>query len=372
MTPAAIQPTELQRLLTEGRPVRVLDIRDREAHEEWRIPGSQHLPWGGDGDTESGEGVECSSLRGEGPIVVVCARGRSSRTAARAIRERCGLDARSLEGGMAEWSLAWNTAEVEDSDAALAAVQLRRTGKGCLSYLLGAGGEAVVIDPSLAPDVYRRVAASRGWTIKGVVETHVHADHLSRGRKLAEAEGVPHCLPADATTEFEHHGLEGGDRIPVGDFEVEVLHTPGHTSAGLTYRAGDRFLFTGDTLFLESVGRPDLEARDDREQARSHARRLHRSLSELLALDAGLTVLPAHTSEPVAFDGEPVAATLAEVRERVDVADQTEDEFVRELVDAIPSTPPNYERIVDLNERGEFPEDDLVDLEAGANRCAAG
>lgn len=359
-----ISPGELREDLEAGRSIRVIDIRDRDAYEEWRVPGSQHLEIGAEGE------LDCSDLAGEEPVAVVCARGRSSRTVARKMRERCGIDARSLEGGMAQWSFAWNAAELEDAGRDLSVVQLRRTGKGCLSYLVGSGDEALVVDPALDPSVFQREAERRGWTITGVVETHVHADHLSRARALAEAAGADHYLPADASTGFEHETLRDGDSVPVGSAELETLHTPGHTAAGLTYRAGG-VLFTGDTLFLESVGRPDLEARGDREQVRRHARKLYRSVSELLSLDPALTVLPAHTSEPVAFDGEPVAAPLGEIRERIDFPEQDEEEFVQELVDAVPPTPPNYERISALNERGELPEEELVDLEAGANRCAA-
>lgn len=370
MSRLELEAEELQDMLANGRRVRVFDIRDRDAYEEWRVPGSRHLEWdvgrGADGEGE----VACGDLAAEEPVVVVCSSGNSSLEAAREMRERCGIEARSLRGGMAGWSFAWNVAELEDAGRDLSVVQFRRTGKGCLSYLLGSGGEALVIDPALDPSVFQREAERRGWKITGVVETHVHADHLSRGRALAEAAEADHYLPAGASTAFRHQTLEDGDRLPLGDAELEALNTPGHTAAGLSYRAGD-VLFTGDTLFLESVGRPDLEARGDREQMRRHARELYRSVSRLLSLAPALTVLPAHTSEPVAFDGEPVAAELGEVRERIDVTDQDEDAFVRKLVAAVPSTPPNYERIVRLNERGEFPGAGVADLEAGANRCAA-
>jgi len=363
MSAPEIDVHDLQERLQAGDPVQVLDIRGRDAHEEWRIPGSRHLPW------DHGGPADCSRLAREEPVVVVCASGNASLDAAREMRESCGVDARSLAGGMAQWSFAWNAAELKDEQSDLSVVQLRRTGKGCLSYLVGFADEAVAVDPALDSSVFRREAGRRDWKITAVLETHLHADHASRGRALARSIGADHYLPEGASTEFDHRTLAGGETVPVGGDRITSLHTPGHTSAGLTYRAGD-FLFTGDTLFLESVGRPDLEARGDQEQALRHARLLHRSLSRLLSLDDGMTVFPAHTSEHVAFDGEPVAAPLAKVRERVGATEQAEEEFVRELIDGIPETPPNYEQIVDLNERGELPRHGLVDLEAGANRCA--
>lgn len=363
MSRLEIDVGDLRERLQAGDPLQVLDVRGRDAHEEWRIPGSRHLPW------DEGSAADCSQLAREEPIVVVCASGNASLDAAREMRDRCGVEAYSLAGGMTGWSFAWNAAEMTDPETDLSVVQLRRTGKGCLSYLLGSSGEALALDPALAPEVFRREAARRGWEITAVLETHLHADHVSRGRALARTAGGEHILPEGTGTEFGHRTLADGETVPVGRAEVTALHTPGHTSAGISYRAGD-FLFTGDTLFLDSVGRPDLEARGDREEARRHARLLHRSLSRLLTLDDEMAVLPAHTSEPVAFDGEPVAASLAAVRDRIDATSQDEEEFVRTLVDAIPATPPNYERIVSLNEQGVLPLDELADLEAGANRCA--
>ena len=95
------------------------------------------------------------------------------------------MQAYSLEGGMKAWSLAWNTAEVPVQAGTVRVLQVRRTGKGCLSYLIGAGTEAVVIDASLDPQVYLGLAAGYGWRITAVLETHIHADHLSRSRQLA-------------------------------------------------------------------------------------------------------------------------------------------------------------------------------------------
>lgn len=362
---------ELRETLEDGRPVRVLDIRDREDHRNWRVPGSRHLPWRSEPAAGPASDIDCSDLAGDEPAVVVCASGRTSLEAARWMRERCGVDARSLRGGMAGWSFAWNAADLDAPDGPADAVQLRRTGKGCLSYLVGSAGRALAIDPSLDPEIFRREAAARGWEIAGVLETHLHADHVSRGRRLADAEGVPLLLPEGADADFPHRALGEGDSVPVGATRLEALHTPGHTAASLSYRVGDQLLLTGDTLFLDGVGRPDLEARGDREQVRRHARTLHRSVSRLLSMDGSLTVLPAHTSDPVPFDGEPVAAPLGEVRGRVEETLRDEERFARGVAEDTPPTPPNYRRIVALNEEGAFPEDELLELEAGANRCAA-
>jgi glyoxylase-like metal-dependent hydrolase (beta-lactamase superfamily II) len=128
--------------------------------------------------------------------------------------------------------------------------------------------------------------------------------------------------------------------------------------------------FTGDTLFLTSAGRPDLEG-GDREAAAMRARQLHESISRLLALPASTMILPGHVSEPVPFDEQLLIAQVGEIRQAVPLTRLDLDAFVETVLARIPPTPPNHLRIVELNERGELP-DDTSELEAGANRCAIG
>jgi len=359
----------LRTMLERDEPVTVLDIRDRESFAEWRIPGSEPLERAA--PAEAGAGPDCAALPDDRPVVVVCQRGNSSRKVARDLRSRCGADARSLAGGMAAWSFAWNAARVPDPEGRVGVVQLRRTGKGCLSYLAGAEGEAVVVDPSLDPEVYLREAAGRGWTIAAVLDTHVHADHVSRARALAEAAGARLLLPAQDRTRFSHEALEEGDEVAVGPARLVALRVPGHTGESTAYLLDGHFLFTGDTLFLDGVGRPDLEGGGE-DELRRRTRTLRGSLERLTGLGDDVLVLPGHAGGPVPFDGKPLAAPLGEVRDAVPLLGADEDEFVERILERIPPTPPNHERIVELNEAGALPEEGLVELEAGANRCAAG
>src|SRR5256885_251674 len=226
---------------------------------------------------------------------------------------------------------------------------------------------AVVIDASLDPQVYRRVAEKHGWRICTVLETHVHADHLSRARSLAADTGATLCLPTTDRVSFEYAPLKDGDIVRVGSAGLRALHTPGHTPESTSDLLDDRALFTGDTLFLAAVGRPDLEA--SAEQARRRARMLHASLQRLVALPAETVVLAAHTSAPVAFDGRPISATLRQVQERTSLLRENEETFVSQIRARLPPTPPDHHRIVALNQAGTLP-DDPTQLEAGANRCA--
>jgi glyoxylase-like metal-dependent hydrolase (beta-lactamase superfamily II) len=269
---------------------------------------------------------------------------------------------------MKAWSLAWNSAEVPLPSSKTQVVQIRRTGKGCLSYLIGSTGDAAVIDPALEPEVYLGLARDFGWTIGQVLETHIHADHLSRARKLAEQSGATLYLPAQNRATYPFKAILDGDVLSIGAARLEALHTPGHSGESTCYLVDDQALFTGDTLFLAAVGRPDLEA--SAEEARTRAQMLYHSLQRLLTLPSETLILPGHTGQPVAFDGRPICASLSEVRERTEFLHFPEDTFVKLLLDRIPPTPSNHQRIVQLNEAGRLPDGDPTDLEAGANRCA--
>jgi glyoxylase-like metal-dependent hydrolase (beta-lactamase superfamily II)/rhodanese-related sulfurtransferase len=366
MTTSTMSREDLRQLLERGAPITVLDVRPAAERAEWSIPGSVHAD--AYDALRRGDPTVLADFHptNGGRVVTVCATGKTSMLAAGRLRAR-GLDALSLEGGMRAWSLAWNTAEVPCPGSTARIVQLRRTGKGCLSYLIGSQGDAVVIDASLDPQVYRRVADEHGWRIRTVLETHVHADHLSRARALAADTGARLCLPATDRVSFEYAPLKDGDIVRVGSAGLRALHTPGHTPESTSYLLDDRALFTGDTLFLAAVGRPDLEATTDESRRRAHV--LHTSLQRLVALPPETVVLPAHTSEPVGFDGRPISAALREVRDRTSLLDETEEAFVRHVLARVPPTPPNHHRIVALNEAGTLP-DDPAGLEAGANRCA--
>jgi glyoxylase-like metal-dependent hydrolase (beta-lactamase superfamily II)/rhodanese-related sulfurtransferase len=366
-----IDVATLRTWLEQHRRVTVLDVRPTRDRTEWRIPESQHVDaydalWADDPAA-----LADVALPADAPVVTVCAAGRTSLIAARHLRAR-GLDAISLDGGMRAWSLAWNSAPVALPDVGPSAaqiVQVRRTGKGCLSYLVGADQQALVIDPSLAPKVYCELARERGWRISGVLETHIHADHLSRGRALAELCDAELYLPAQRRVSFDHRALDDGDTLTLGSTQITALRTPGHTPESTCYLLDQRALFSGDTLTLAGVGRPDLLG-DTAGTPRAKTHLLYRSLQRILALDPTIQVLPCHAGEPIAFDGRPISAALDEIKRRLSALLADEDAFVEQILARIPETPANHMRIIALNEAGALPEEDPTELEAGANRCA--
>ena len=360
-----IERETLQRWLEQKKPVTILDLQPEEAYREWRIPGSVHVEQYEALKAGAPDAMKDVDLPTDKPVVTVCPRGKTSALAAAQLRER-GFDAQSLAGGLREWSLAWNTAEVTIPDSDAVAMQVRRTGKGCLSYLVGSEGDAVVIDASVDANVYRQLADHRGWQIKAVVETLIQADHLSRSKALAAELEADIYLPAQDRVTFPFTSVQDGDDLRFGKATLKAFRTPGHTPESTSYSLGGA-LFTGDTLFINSVGRPDLDATSDETAGR--AARLYESLQMLTQLPGDTIVLPAHTSDPVPFDGEPVQSSLSEVKRRVEALKLPKEAFIERVTRLMPP-PPNFERIVELNESGELP-DDTGDLEAGANRCAA-
>jgi len=357
----------LRTWLEEGVPVTVLDIRPMHERVEWSIPGSMHI--------DAYDALKANDLKalanvefpGEIPVVTVCAAGKTSLIAAELLQAQ-GIQALSLDGGMKAWSLAWNIAEVPVPGGTLHILQVRRTGKGCLSYLLGAGEEAIVIDASLDSQVYLDLAKRHGWQITSVFDTHIHADHLSRSRQLAERSGAMLFLPDQQRVSFPFTAMRDGDTLETPTMLLTALHTPGHTMESTCYLLNNHLLFTGDTLFPRGIGRPDLEA--DEQQTHVRASALYHSLHKILALPSDTLVLPGHTSTPVPFDGIPIAATLAQIDEEVAMIHATREVFIEQIMMRLPPTPPNYRQVVTFNEMGLLPESGVTDLEAGANRCA--
>lgn len=164
-----------------------------------------------------------------------------------------------------------------------------------------------------------------------------------------------------------HAGPLAGASFPP-DRPIVTVCGAGRVSQTAADLLNNDAVFTGDTLFTHGVGRPDLHA--DPASARERARALFASLARLSALAADVVVLPAHASEPIAFDGRAISASMGHAARWLSEWLVSESAFVERVLSRVPATPPNFARIVELNEAGECPIGDPTDLEAGANRCA--
>ncbi len=364
---STIDRETLRSWLETGKPLTLLDVRSAADRATWAIPGSLHVDAYAALKAHNPHALDGVVLPTDVPVVTICNVGHVSQIASEQLEAR-GINASSLEGGMHAWSLSWNTAEVPLPSSKTQVIQIRRVGKGCLSYLIGSGKEAVVLDASLEPEVYLNIARSHDWSITAVLDTHIHADHLSRSRLLAEQSAATVYLPDQQRVMYRFMPLRHGSTIQVGEASLMVIQTPGHTVESMSYLLDRQALFTGDTLFLQGVGRPDLHATT--EEMRSHAQLLYHSLHHhLLLFPARTLVLPGHTNTPTPFDKIPLTATLGDLRSKVELLQLSESEFVDALVARIPPAPPNHERIIELNEAGELIENPIK-LEAGANNCA--
>ena len=355
----------LRSWLEDNKPVFILDVRPKEQREEWQIPGSHYLNAYdrlNKGDNSILDEIEIPSNT---KVVTVCAAGRVSQIASDALRQK-GIDAYSLDGGMKAWTTAWNVAEKIFADFEL--LQVRRTGKGCLSYIISSNGDAVIIDASLPVEVYTKLIQQHNLSVKYIIETHIHADHLSRSNEAAHYFQVPLYLPVPNKVQFPYNAITADTTFVIGGETLRSIPTPGHTVESVSFYIEDNAVFTGDTIFTNGVGRPDLKA--STEESRQKATLLYQSLQKLLSLPDQVLIFPAHTNGPVDFDGKMISTTIGRAKNEIAMLHSTEQDFVNNLLQKIPPTPANYLSIVERNLTGEFSGINTNDLEAGANRCA--
>ena len=234
--------------------------------------------------------------------------------------------------------------------------QLLNEETGCLSYLVGCSqaGEALVIDPGRdRVDEYLSLSRKKGLVITHIIETHVHADHISGNQALAAKSGARIHIHPVAQAAFAHAPIEDGQELGVGSVSLRALYTPGHTPDSVCLIVTDRsrgdepwFVLTGDTLFVGDVGRPDFGG----EQA---AVRLYESLTRrLLALPDSVEIYPAHGSGSScgrAMSSKTASTIGFERRFNPALAARDVDAFVRQLMTGLPPKPPNFERIIARN-----------------------
>jgi glyoxylase-like metal-dependent hydrolase (beta-lactamase superfamily II) len=216
-----------------------------------------------------------------------------------------------------------------------------------ISYLFGCGGRAAgaVVDPIGDETKYLRAAEETGMRIRYVFDTHLHADHLSAGRKLAAAAGGEYVLFGEAPANYPFRGVRDGERLELGNVAVEILHTPGHTPEHISLLVTDRtrsdepwFVLTGHTLMVGDLGRTELAT-----SAEDGARSLFGSVQRLKALPDYLEVLPGAYAGSVcgrSLSGKPASTIGFEKRHNKAFGIGNEDAFLRFMLEEVPPAPP--------------------------------
>ena len=253
-------------------------------------------------------------------------------------------------------------------------MEIKRFYLACLahaSYLIHDGSEAAVIDPQRDVDLYIEEARDLGVHIRWVIETHLHADFVSGHYELASRTGATICLGAGSGALFEHRALSDGDALPLGNCTLRILSTPGHTEESIcivAYDAGakePRAVFTGDTLFIGDVGRPDLSpTKTPQELAGMLFDSLHK---KLLTLPDDTLVYPAHGAGSLCGRqmSSDDSSTIGKER-RLNYALQAHDrdQFVSLLTSEMPPRPGYFQQEVARNRAGALPIEKLEPLHA--------
>jgi len=374
-----ITPEELVQRVESGAPLRVLDVRAPNALAEGRIdivPVDRFINIRGSEIMAMGEQIR-SVIAPDGPVAVVCGRGNASKQVALILNE-FGFQASSVRGGMAAWALAVVPRRLTPPPGFDLFLQFDRIAKGAVGYLLGSRGEAILIDPPRKAQPYLDAAREAGCRVVAVADTHIHADYLSGGPALSRSLQVPyHIHPDDAILPYDGSAakipfspIEDGTVLKIGGAELRVAHTPGHTDGSVTYLV-DGAALTGDFIFINSIGRPDLGGKSDEWTAKLW-KSLERARGEW---PADTKIYPAH----YASDGErepdrSLGREFGKIRksnEPLGIAD--EPAFTAWVKSKAGSSPDAYRKIKAVN-LGllEVWDMEAQELEGGRNECAVG
>ena len=398
-----IDPEELKKKIDNNEDIFLLDVRTPQEYEAWRISYENH---------NNPKLIPVDRLFMKDPtlleeipkdkeIVTVCAHGNRSMIAAK-ILTQLGYSVKSVKGGMAGWNKVYDVAEIPvPKEAPFKIWQIRRISKGCIGYIISSKQDktATVIDPSR--EIYEsflQTSQDNELQITQLIDTHQHADHVSGIVKLTKTKTPETDMGKtnvffSSLEEYDSSKTElknimyvkDGDKLNVGDkVTLRAIHTPGHTNGSMSfiieYTPNDNnninnkdpvhsYLFTGDTLFVDGVGRPDL-----RDEAKKFAELLYDTYhKKILQLPDNTVVLPAHfNGTSIALKHTvPILETLGTIKKRVKLLSMNKEEFIDYIADTVQPRPGNYKTIISINKKMlPYDEIEMADLEAGPNSCA--
>jgi glyoxylase-like metal-dependent hydrolase (beta-lactamase superfamily II)/rhodanese-related sulfurtransferase len=406
-----IRPFDLKQKIDNGEDVFILDVRTQEEYESWKLTYNGHndsllLPIDTLSSCSSSNAL--SQIPQDKLIVTLCSHGNRSMLAANFLSQ-LGYDAKSMEGGLIGWNNVYDITSIpigENLSSIIRIWQLRRVSKGCIGYLVSSeiDNNAILIDPTCEiNEPLAKVLKDNNLHLTKVIDTHLHADHISGASRLAKIYGAEVYISSleDYDTKQNDDGLvfnqiaNDNNKVDIGKrVSLMAIHTPGHTNGSMCFRlviddidnegkyninnSSDNdnndissrrtteYLFTGDTIFVNGIGRPDLQ-----DKAKEFTYNLYNTYQQkILRLPKETIILPSHFSD--SFEHEkPIYDTLESINNRVKVLSASEEEFMGFVLGSIPSQKPmNYDKIIGINKSTvACDEVEIEDLEAGPNSC---
>lgn len=388
-----IKPEELKVKIDKGEEIFILDVRNQHEHDAWSVSYDRYqdtpvIPV----DTITSSAA-LEQLPKDKEIITFCTHGHRSSNAAKMLSE-LGYKVKTIEGGMDGWSNLFDIALVDTNSDILKIWQIRRVSKGCMSYVVASmkDKKAIIIDATCKIDaVLKDLLEENGLKISRVIDTHMHADHLSGSTRIASKYGAQISISSlekydiknsETENNLKPTPIQDGGKLEIGDgFYLEAIHTPGHTDGGISLKLEIRgmsesktrndassskyFLFTGDTIFVNGVGRPDLHKKSE-----EYAKKLYQTYQQkLFNLPDKTMILPAHHSSSFRH-AKPVFDTLESIKLKLNSITKSEKDFLNYISSNIPPQPMNYEQIVSINKNLTFCDRiGQQDLESGPNSC---
>lgn len=376
MTIFSYEAAELFGCLEQGREdILVLDVRNEKDFSRFRVESPKPFALSNISYYRFMEQEQESAAQvpKDRSVRIICAKEGSAKYVAEILEKHGWKDVGYMAGGIKSWgNMLVPKLVFQGQDYELH--QFIRPGKASCSYGLICGKEMMLFDPSRNTEFYLQFAAQKGCRISKTFETHLQADYIAGSRSVAEQTGAAfHANSGDfASSKMPYLPLRDGGihRFSSGGPEVTAIFTPGHTPGSTCYLIGGSHLLTGDTVFLSSVGRPDLGG-----QAEAWAAQLHRSLGRLQQLEPDIRVLPGHYMDWTEADARLIfTARLSEIIERNKAIYSLpgEADFIQFIKDNLRPQPEEYALIRRINAGLEQVDPDRAEeLDLGKNECAA-
>ena len=374
MTLTSYEAKDLFQWLIDKEDIMVLDVRNENDFERFQVESPypfdmQNVSYYDFMEIED----ECVAKVPQGRAIrIVCAKEGSAKYVGEILVKHGFADVRYLTGGIKTWgNLLVPRVVRKGEDYNL--YQFIRPGKASCSYGLSSGDEMMIFDPSRNVDFYIDFAKSKNCKIIKTFETHLQADYISGSREISQRTGAVFIGGIDFEGTKAGHTLAVDNeihRFSQGGPDVKILFTPGHTPGSLTFIVDNSYMLSGDTVFIQSIGRPDLGGQVDQ-----WAVLLFKTIQNVAKLDNSLLVLPGHYMDWSEADEELIfCLTFRQVKDRnKEVFSMTEEkDFIKYIKDNMRTQPSEYALIRLANgNMEEYDIDKQEELDLGKNECAA-